>query len=513
MKFNKFSILIALLTLIFTSCTDLKEEVLDEQLGSDLVNNPDNIDALINPPYAQLRRTIEWYDYWAIQQISTDETAFPTRGTDWFDNGAWQQLYLHTWTPDHIRLVNVWDVLGQGISRSNTAIHYIGEFPETPTTTQYINEARFLRAYYMYLMVDLFGQVPYRDADDMDFSKLPEVKDRKSATDFIIAELKEILPNLKTRTAVTSERATVGAANALLAKIYLNYQVYAGEAKWADAVKYADDVISSGEYVVTNDYWSMFQYDVTNHPEFILTCPMSDDFEMGSGSVWVNFTLHYNMTFGTYTSLWNGGCTTTDFVNTFDQVNDTRFYDGRIESTTGLNQGFLIGQQYDMAGNPLTIRSGAPLVFTPDFTLGDAKENEGIRVIKFAPNPGTTRQFSSPNDVPLLRISDIYLVRAEAKFRNGDVTGALADINYIRARRSSTGKTLPALTTLTADDILKERGFELYWEGFRRQDMVRFGKLTDARQQKPATVATKNLYPIPTSALDVNKNLGQNPGY
>jgi hypothetical protein len=404
----------------------------------------------------------------------------------------------------------VWDVLGQGISRSNTAIHYIGEFPTTAITTQYINEARFLRAYYMYLMVDLFGQVPYRDADDLDFSTIPEVKDRKSATDFIIAELKDILPNLKTKGAVTSERATVGAANALLAKIYLNYEVYAGEPKWADAIKYATDVISSTDYTVTNDYWSMFQYNVANHPEFILTCPMSDDFEMGSGSVWVNFTLHYNMTFGTYTSLWNGGCTTTDFVNTFDQVNDTRFYDSRIEATTGLNQGFLIGQQYDMAGVPLKIRNGEPLSFTPGFKLADAKENEGIRVIKFAPNPGTTRQFSSPNDVPLIRISDIYLVRAEAKFRNGDVAGALADINYIRDRRSAVGKTLPALTSLTADDILKERGFELYWEGVRRQDMVRFGKLNAARQEKPATDAKKNLYPIPTSALDVNSNLKQN---
>jgi len=513
MKFNKFSIIIASLTLIFASCTDLKEDVLDEQLGSDLVNNPANIQALINPPYAQLRRTIEWYDYWALQQISTDETAFPTRGTDWFDNGAWQQLYLHTWSPDHIRLANVWDVLGQGISRSNTAIHYIGEFPQTDISVQYINEARFLRAYYMYQLVALFGQVPYRDADVVDFSAIPEVKDRKSATDFIISELKAILPNLKTRAEVTSERATVGAANALLAKIYLNYEVYTGEPKWAEAIQYADAVITSNEYTVTNDYWSMFQFDVSNHPEFILTVPMSDDFEMGSGSVWVNFTLHYSMVFGSYTSLWNGGCTTTNFVNTFDQENDTRFYDGRIESTTGLNQGFLIGQQYSIDGTPLTIRSGDPLVFIPEFKLDDAKENEGIRVVKFAPNPATTRQFSSPNDVPLLRISDIYLVRAEAKFRNGDLAGALEDINYIRSRRSAVGKTLPALTTLTADDILKERGFELYWEGFRRQDMVRFGKLTDARQEKPATVASRNLYPIPTAALDVNSNLQQNNGY
>jgi hypothetical protein len=173
----------------------------------------------------------------------------------------------------------------------------------------------------------------------------------------------------------------------------------------------------------------------------------------------------------------------------------------------------LVGQQYNIAGEPLTIRSGEPLVFVPDFKLDDAKENEGIRVIKFAPNPNTTRQFSSPNDVPLLRISDIYLVRAEAKFRKGDNAGALADINYIRSRRSAEGKTLPLLTTVTADDILKERGFELYWEGFRRQDLIRFGKFTTAHQEKPATEATRSLYAIPTSALDVNKNLVQNPGY
>lgn len=495
------------------ACTDLEENVLDQQLGEDLINNPNNIQALINPPYASLRRTIEWYDYWALQQISTDETAFPTRGSDWYDNGAWQQLHLHTWTPDHIRLRNVWDALSQGISRSNTAMHYISLFQQNATTEQYINEARFLRAYYMYLMVDLFGQVPYREANELDFSKTPEVKDRKAATDFIISEVNAVLPKLKTRTEVTSERATQGAANALLAKIYLNYQVYGGEPKWAQAIEFADKVINSGEYTVTNDYWSMFQYDVRNHPEFILSVPMSDDVDMGSGSVWINFTLHYNQIFGTYTSFWNGGVTTTDFVNTFDQANDARFRDERIKPQTGLNQGILMGQQYGPTGTALTTRGGAPLVFTPDFSLTNSTEEKGYRVIKFAPNPQTQRQFSSPNDFPVLRISDIYLVRAEAKLRNGDAAGALLDVNFIRSNRSAAGKVLPPLASVTLDNILNERGFELYWEGHRRQDLVRFGKFTQAWQEKPATDAAKVLYPIPTSALDVNKNLTQNSGY
>jgi starch-binding outer membrane protein, SusD/RagB family len=340
-------------------------------------------------------------------------------------------------------------------------MHYISLFQQTATTEQYINEARFLRAYYMYLMVDLFGQVPYREANELDFSKTPEVKDRKAATDFIISEINAVLPNLKTRAEVTSERVTQGAANALLAKVYLNYQVYGGEPKWAQAIEFADKVINSGEYTVTNDYWSMFQYDVRNHPEFILSVPMSDDVDMGSGSVWINFTLHYNQIFGSYTSFWNGGVTTTDFVNTFDQVNDARFRDERIKPQTGLNQGILMGQQFGPTGTALSTRGGAPLVFTPDFSLTNSTEEKGYRVVKFAPNPQTQRQFSSPNDFPVLRISDIYLVRAEAKLRNGDAAGALLDINFIRSNRSAPGKVLPPLVAVTLDNILNERGFEL----------------------------------------------------
>lgn len=512
MKPYKIFIITAFALTTLFSCSDLEENILDEQLGKDLVDNPANIQSLINPPYASLRHMIEWYDYWGLQQITTDETAFPTRGSDWYDNGAWQQLYLHTWTPDHIRLQDVWNVLSQGISRANTAIYYIGKFNQTDITVQYINEARFLRAYYMYLMVDLFGQVPYRKADNIDYSSIPEVMNRKAATDFIIEEINTILPALKTRDEVSSERITRDAAHTLLAKIYLNYEVYAGQTKWTEAIQHCTAVIESENYDVTNDYWSMFQYDVTgDHPEFILTIPMGDDVDMGSGSVWINFTLHYNQVFGTYTSFWNGGCTTADFVGTFDQENDARFKDERIKNTTGLNQGFLMGQQYNANGEPLNDRSGNPLVFTTDFVLTASNERQGVRVVKFAPNPNTIRQFSSANDIPLFRISDVYLMRAEALLRNGDEEGALDDMNYVRAHRSAPGKTLPLLTTVSLDDILKERGFELYWEGYRRTDLVRFGKFSEARQEKPATGATKVLFPIPTSALDVNPNLVQNP--
>jgi hypothetical protein len=293
----------------------------------------------------------------------------------------------------------------------------------------------------------------------------------------------------------------------------LNYQVYTGEPGWNEAIRYADLVINNPDYAVAEDYWSMFQKDVTEHTEFILRIPMDDSVDLGSGSVWVNFTLHYSQTFGNITSLWNGPCTTSTFINKWNKTEDARYYDARIKSETGFNQGFLEGQQYAVDGTPLKMRNNEPLIFVPEVNLTSSTENAGIRVVKFAPNAKTERQFTSPNDVPILRISDIYLVRAEARLRNGDATGALADVNFIRSRRSPSGKKLPLLTIVTLDDILNERGYELYWEGFRRQDLIRFGKFQDSVQGKPPTDIKKSIFPLPTSAIDVNENLKQNPGY
>jgi len=510
-KFFKYSALFAFIGLV--SCTNLQEKVLDEQLGTNLINDPNNVQALINPPYASLRHTIEWYDYWGLQEITTDEVIVPARGTDWYDNGDWQKLHLQTWTADHIRLKNVWDVLNQGVSRANTAIYYIGKFPQTATTAQYINEARFLRSYYMYLMCDLFGQVPFREASDVDFSTAPQVLSRKAAADKIISELTEIMPNLKTKADVGSDHVTIGAAQALLAKVYINYEVWTGTKKYTEAIAACNDLINSPNYAVATDYWTMFQKNVTEHPEFILRIPMDDNVDMGSGSVWVNFTLHYSQTFGNITSTWNGPSTTSTFFNTWDKVNDARYHDDRIKAECGFNQGFLVGQQYGLDGTALKQRDGSPLIFVPEVNLQSSPENAGIRVVKFAPNSTTKFQFNSPNDVPIMRISDIYLIRAEAKLRNGDAAGALADVNYLRSKRSAAGKTLPALASVTLDDILKERGYELYWEGLRRQDLIRFGKFGDAWQEKPVTAATKILFAVPTSAISVNANLTQNPSY
>lgn len=488
-------------------CSDLNEIIFDETLDTDLVENPNNASGLVGPVYAQLRALNEFWGFWSLQQATTDEAMFPTRGTDWYDNGIWQQTHLHTWTPSHDHVSGTWNALFTGISRANTALYYLSQFPQSADIDEYILELRFLRAYYIYECVDLYGQVPFREFNEIDYSVPSEVMTRSEATAWLITELTEIIPSMKLKSAIPYGRASKGAAQTLLAKIYLNSDVYMGTANWIDAITQCDAVINSGEYTVTSDYWGMFEYPKSTENEAIFVIMHDDNIDQGHGGVWVNFTLHYNQLFGTYTSLWNGGCTTKSFFDKWDPTDD-RYYDNRHISDLGFNQGFLVGQQYSPDGDPLEDRNGNPLIFTPDVNLTNASETEGIRVIKFAPNPETSRQFNMGNDFPIFRISDVYLMRAEAKFRNGDAGGALSDVNEIRSRRG-----VANLASVTLDNLLDERGFELYWEGHRRQDLIRFGKFTEAYSEKPVTDAYRTIYPIPQSAMDVNYNLVQNEGY
>jgi len=224
-------------------------------------------------------------------------------------------------------------------------------------------------------------------------------------------------------------------------------------------------------------------------------------------------TLDYNQFFGTYSSsnMWNGCCTTPTFYNTWDQT-DPRFKDNRLKSVTGFNLGFLVGQQYSPAGVALVTKDGGrPLIYTPEFSNNNSAEEQGVRVVKYAPDPATTYPGASQNDVQYYRLADAYLMRCEAKFRKGDIAGALADINTLRAKR---GVATYAQSALTLEKIYNERGYEFYWDNSRRNDMIRFNTYCAARYEKTTeTPAYKILFPVPLTAYDADRNIKQNPGY
>jgi hypothetical protein len=219
-----------------------------------------------------------------------------------------------------------------------------------------------------------------------------------------------------------------------------------------------------------------------------------------------------------------------------DPVTGEACYDA---ATYRLDRGILRGQQYGLirvAGvfqkcpdgkfkvgklfNNTRNRPTTPVVHTEqiDFTTTGSDYATGFRVLKyeFSQTSVSGRNFGAV-DIPIIRMGDVYLMRAEAKLRKGDAAGALADVNALRAARTNGSVKAPALSSLTLDLLFRERGFELYWEMQRRTDMVRFGKFEGTWTEKTSTDRNKRVFPIPQTAIDGASNLPgylrQNPGY
>ena len=515
MKKIMFTVLAASL-LATTACTNLHEEILNEENGQSLVSDSSNLTAVIAPAYINVREI-----FFKNFELATDELCIPARGTDWKSSNT-QPLTLHDFKATNTNIRYIWRNTTSGIAACNTALLTLSELPKTDEVMQDMDEMIFIRAVLMFTLNDAFGQVPYRDYTETDFSKYPTLLNRQEAIKQIESDLLSILPTIKEKGQVVYGHATKAAAQMLLAKLYLNWQVFTGTspefkdgtARWKETIDLCDQIINSGKYKLADDYWAMFMADnaaYLDQTECIF--PFVNDIKAGvSGDSWMSNVLHYNQTFGPYTKLNNGFCTTPEFYYKWDQT-DPRFSDDRMKAETGFNLGFLEGVQHKPDGSVIFTKKGDTLNYTPNFPLYDCPEEGGVRIVKYAPDMNASKSSSSDNDVPYFRLADVYLMRAEAKYRNGDTSGALQDLNTIRRARKV--KEITA-AEFTLDKIYDERGFELYWETGenRRMDMIRFGHFFEARTTKPnVTEPYKYVFPIPQEALEGNPNLKQNPGY
>ncbi|PAW95643.1 RagB/SusD family nutrient uptake outer membrane protein [Mucilaginibacter sp. MD40] len=469
----------------------------------------------LNGVYSQLFGQTDQANTYALQEHSTDEMMGPTRGTDWGDFGTWRKLHTHTWTPSHNQVNDTWDQLNIGVYRATQVI-------DRATDNSIKAQARFLRAYFMFQIVDLYGQAPFRDPAAPN-SSIPKVYARPEATNFIIADLRFADANL-TNSVANIGVASKAAADALLAKVYLNKAVYTagtvgGPFTFAksdmDSVIYYANAVTAAGYTLepAGKYFQDFAWDnsdqsrgnifgIYNTPA-VVKASAKNRWKMG---------LHYNQT----PDGWNGFTTLADFYDSFQASDERRgvAYPG-LTDKVGLRAGFAVGQQYGPGGKVLKQRGGQPLVFTREVNLNFSTEAQGIRVFKYFPHPnadGTVNDSGEDNDYVILRYADVLLMKAEAIFRGGtDPLGQTpaALMNLISVPRG--GKTY---ATVTEADILAERGRELYWEGWRRNDLIRFGKFNDPVDQRPnQTDKTRTLYPIPQRAVDTNPNLKQNAGY
>jgi hypothetical protein len=502
MKIVKISYALLLTGALF-SCTKL-----EQKLRSEVAAESSSVTATgllqsayeaMNGPYQDQARL------WCLNEHTTDECVGPTRAGDWDDNGVWRVLHAHTWAPDHTFAAATFNELLQVQFAASTVL------TKSPTPQQ-AAEARFIRALSMFSVLDVWDQVPYR-ASLADLKQLPETKKGQTGADFIISELEAIINDLPNGTPTTAIKANKNAARALLMKLYLNRGVYANRqsptfaaADMAKVVTLADQI--TGYSYTTNFYKNFSPDNETASTENIYSLENTNGVRGGNNQSRWYCTLHYNQN----PSGWNGFTTLSDFYNKFETADTRRSADYTgVTDISGLKVGFLVGQQYNQNGVALNDRGGNPLAFTPAVALvenGANLEVTGIRVIKFPPDYQFT--FPSRNDMVILRYADVQLMKAEALLRQGAANepAARGIVNALRTVRGAS-----TLGTLTLDNLLDERGRELYWEGWRRNDLVRFGKWLQAWQLKSASDPKRLLFPIPSDQLALNPNLAQNPGY
>lgn len=492
MKTNKKIFLVVLL--ISFGCTNLDEGIYDKQVASSFYATADGINATLANVYNEIRGDFSdgtvakgvagadrgWYD---LNETSTDELMIPIRSDGaWNDNGIWVQMYQHKWTPAHEFMRNTWNWLYRAVFKANLAVDLLAKANAEASA---LAEAKVLRAYFYYMLMDGWGKVPFYTDNNLTVDKIPQA-DRTVIFDFVLSELNENVPKLnETIDGAYYGRFNKWAGYALLAKVTLNAQVYTGTPKLTEAIAACDQIINSGKFslVSSAEYFSKLFGTRSDTREVIL--PIFINANTAPRNIIGIRTLQGaqgDALFGF--STWNGATVHKDFVNKYSS-GDAR----AAQWITGAQAG---GVVYDIEIASIT----------------NADVSAGARNTKFFPvapyNGG-----AASNHFPIYRYADVLLMKAEALVRNNNASAAKALVDQVRVRSNVTA----LVANPTLDDIYDERGRELCWEGHRRQDMIRFGKYTLAHDFKAASPDFYKLFPIPTTALATNTKLIQNPGY
>ena len=561
-KILKTSMMTALIIMFASACTKLDETVLDE---SSVTGQSDKqiAEGLMAPVYALLPNIFQHTTYFALQEISTDEAILPYRGgTDWGDNGIFISLHKHETTSTDPNVRNTWNLITQSISRSVIALNTLPTNTD-PNAAVYLAEARAMRAYYNLLALDLFGLSFVKEkADD-----ISAIIRGQEAIDYIEKELISAEPNLLTTT--SPGRMSKAAAWGLLARLHLNAAVYRDRTATSFSFKSEDmdkvieltsRIISSGQYILSPDYFAIFSNNNNANKELIFAVDQRADLNGHNRLAYFSLSGdQYPLPQFPGANGTDGPGITSDFYRTWVNAYlpldpaqaDPRFYKQNVsvytnpadtcvsEADYNIDRGILRGQQYGLVRrngvfvkcpdgkfkigplfNESRSRPTLPVNYTEfiDYSTAGSDYNTGYRVEKyeFSKKSASGRNFGEV-DISIVRLADVYLMRAEAKLRKNDEGGALTDVNAIRSARTAYAVQAAPLNAITLDLLYRERGFELYWEMHRRTDMVRFGKYEDSWTEKSNTDRNKRIFPIPQTAIDGSSNLEgylvQNPGY
>ncbi len=465
------------------------------------------VNSLVAPIYTRLR-DFNCVGSPAPKENCTDMSVTPTRrGGDWWDGGTYKEMTMGMWRPQTSAAIGTYNTSYSRITNFNQIIYLINTSPAITDKVPYLCQVRAARAQRYIELIDMYGNVPLV-TDFTDLSK-PGTTTRAEVYTWVMSELNDIKDNIRSDVSASSYgKFTKGVVYFMLAKMYLNAMVWnpAGGPKWQECID-ACNVIMSLPYSLEVDWKGQFSANNDNSKEAILVAVNSISSSFPSRG----YTLHYldPIALGIPGGANNGICAMADYVKSFDP--DDKRYLGS----------FLIGPMINPAtGQVLITAHGRPLIHTVDITMkyaidadgwGQTEQEDGARCNKWEFKKGAT---AMENDCAIYRLADVYLMKAECLVRLvTDNTEATRLVNELRKRAFTDPAKLR--TSVTLDDIYNERRFELAWENWGRQDMIRFGTFLNpiAVWRPKALSAFRLLFPIPQTAIDANPLLQQNPGY
>ena len=556
------------------SCTDLKEEVLDESLTGS--GQAEAISGAIAPAYGQVAWVWRHTNYFGLQEIPSDEVILPYRGgTDWYDGGKFLEAHMHTITTTNDLVGSAWNELTKNISRTLSAIEVLTPLAENGDTEAAgsLYEMKALRGYLNMLALDSWGIAFKKEAS----TETSEILRGQDAIDYIESEFLSVVDLINTDKG--PGRMTQAAVWGFLARLNLNAAVYRdpyGTPNFTTedmdkVIQYTDNIINSGKFNLSSDYFDLFNDDNHENSELIFACDQRGVLK-NEHSRWTYWSLPgslYGRPEFTSSDGTDGPAITPDFyqtwVDAYGSVDpadaDSRFYHKNqkipadLQDLTGVNpsndedhyyctsaeayefdrgiiRGIIWGPRKDSNGAfyrcdngdyriyPVIQTKGngpdknvgyVDLTLQVDFTNEGRLHHTGYRISKyqFSRTSENANNYSSI-DIVLLRYAEIYLMRAEAKLRKGDNAGALTDLNTVRTSRTAYAPIPAALPSINLDIMYRELGFEFYWEGLRRTNQIRFGRYEDSWTEKSDIDVNHRLFPIPQAAIDGASNT---PGY
>lgn len=499
-KLNKLAFAALMTASAFTSCTDLDERLYSVISQDNYGKTTEEINSLIGPAYGTLVGWI-YNDFW-MQEITTDEYMIPARGLDWYSGGIHLRYHRHEWSAEECP--NMWR-FGE-VTTINKTLDLLDKTTiEIPNKERIVAELRGLRALWYFTMLDGIGSVPIVTKYE---EGLPTNKDvtRKDVYDFVEKELLDIKDILNEDvTTATYGKFTKWACYTLLAKLYINAEVYTGTPEWQKALDCCNIVVNSNKYILEPDVNTNFKIKNEGSKENILVVPYDYNYFRGY-FIPYQMSWHYSSrsSFDLLSDCWNGPCAVPGFVHKYDDA-DVR------------KKWFMYGQQYSSTGEKLKDRNGNDLNLTIDMgNFENATEVEGARLFKWEPEKGGRNHLN--NDFAIFRYADIVLMKAECLLRlnPSNEPNARELVNTLRSRNFNPWTEDKAIKKLTLENLLDERGFEFVFEGWRRNDQIRFGTFGDTWDFKPfKDPADKHtwVFPIPLAEKQKNPNLVQNAGY